>query len=159
MLGVINLLSTEFKYFDGFSYSVTGENGIVFFFRNQKICHIANPVIPKCSTFISSEQFSFESDFDYDCTLVPGLKRYVMDIGSQKQVAYLQYIDKSLYKLKSNAEFMVCTKSEETLFLLNHYEIALLKRVSDRTDAREIYGEYFPLRYVAKVYQTLSNVY
>ncbi len=89
---------------------------------------------------------------------MPGQKRYVIDTGSQKQVAYLQYIDKTLYKLKSNAEFTICIKSEEVLFLLNHYEIALLKRVCDRTDAREIYGEYFPLRYVAKVHQTISKL-
>lgn len=93
----------------GFRYDATGVFGYEFYHKNDKLCAVSSSVVPSPPVMIYGFDNEWESEFE-DCTVYPGLTRYVLDRKSKSQVAKVVYRDFGKYELNESISVYCDTK-------------------------------------------------
>lgn len=128
----------------GFKCSATGVFFHAFYRKQQEIGSVSGIVSPKNPVNISGfgQQWSSEHE---DCTIVPGMTRYVYESGTNHIVFKLRYNGKGEYDIffeKSEQYINVYADIEEICFFQNKRKIAIIKKVSNMDGWRPDMPEY-----------------
>ena len=126
----------------GYRYSVTGATGYDFYDpEDNHVCGSSYLSLPFSSVNLGGWRLSWESQFDLQTTIVPGIARTVVESEKGKLVASIVYRDAGIYDILYRGETVRAQMVQnQYLFLRDNEPIALCRRF-DRPPARR---EKFP---------------
>lgn len=107
----------------GYHYTATGVCGYAFYSDKNKICDVSSLMVPDFPVGFLNEEISWESTYDIDSTIVPGLTRYIHDKSTGKNVAGIVYPDSGLFELADDI-LVVCHPRSSYSFIRDKRLIA-----------------------------------
>lgn len=81
----------------GYQYSETGAQGYYFYSGKKLLCKVSAGIF--CPVLITGDETEWISDYDINSTILPGIKRTVVDNHTNKTVATITYLDRGKYHL------------------------------------------------------------
>jgi len=111
-----NLFSDKDHQFTVYIYDATGIHGQVIYSARKEICMITDGIYPVSYVTVSCCGKKWESTFDLQSTIVPGMKRTIKDAVSGAVVNDIIYHEAGHYTIGEHLEIF-CDKSRYVYYL------------------------------------------
>ena len=129
----------------GYRIARTGVFGYEYYADGEKILYAGGLVVPSPAILIRCSGIEWESPFDQESTIVPGLTRTIMDAVSEKEIARIVYRETGRYEIVMAGEvWAVLAEDDGYRFLSGKEEAGCLKRIGGQKWPAQTSEELIP---------------
>jgi len=143
----------------GYQYNRAGLFGYTYLENGKEICATSERNVPKALVRISGKWgSSWQSKFDRDVTLFPGLKFTIEDTDTKQEAFQIVFLSFSTYIIKCGAEKII---SAEDRFGFNYYSdeewVASCWRKPQAAPAAMLFGKQTPAHFKVELRGQIGN--
>lgn len=135
----LSISFTESSKIIGYRYDATGVFGYVFYKEKRKLCSVSSMVVPSPAVMMFGFDKTWKSEFE-NCTIVPGLSRYVYDCSTGKRIYKIVYKENGKYEI--NHSIIAYCNAERYAFYYDNQLIAYMSKVTETSDFIPQSAEY-----------------
>lgn len=110
----------------GYQYSQTGVTGYYFYKNREPVCKISTGLF--FPVWITGMGREWESKYDINNTVLPGVSRKIKDAASGETIAKITYVSRGVYRIGDLIE--VHCENEKEIFTMNGKVIAVVSAFS-----------------------------
>ncbi len=115
----------------GYRYNATGVFGYVFYKEKRKLCSVSSVVVPSPPVMMFGFGNKWKSEFE-NCTIVPGITRYVYDCNTGRRIYKIVYRENGKYEI-NNSVIAYCN-AERYAFFCDNQLIAQISKATEKCD-------------------------